>query len=208
MTKGNNKIEANYRDRQGTTPFYVNGINPSFYVSCNSIILKRHRIMKKVFAIGLFLFICAQLQAQIIINSDGTHSVQHGMHAVNLDGTISAIHGNHLIHSNGTISVIHGSTIVNPNGTVGVQHGIALNDNVAMVNGFFNKKGSKESISNTKFQNKQQVLFRGRMINLSFHLDKADDQEKSKKEEKRKVKEDAKMLKKLKRKADKRGNKP
>lgn len=141
--------------------------------------------MKQVFALGLFLFICAQSQAQIIVNSDGTHSIQHGMHAVNSDGTVSVIHGPHLIHSNGTVSVIHGSTIINPDGSIGIRHDKALNDNAAVTNDFFNKKNSKESISKTKFQKKQEVLYRGRMINLSSHFDRLDDQRKSNKEEKK-----------------------
>lgn len=141
--------------------------------------------MKKVFAFGLFLFFCAKSQAQIIVNSDGSHSIQHGMHAVNSDGTVSAIHGPHLIHQNGTVSVIHSPNIINSDGTSPLQYDNSLfNDNVAVANEFFIKEESKDYKSASIFLKKQQVLYRGRMINLSFQLDKIDDQRKSKRKKK------------------------
>ncbi len=63
------------------------------------------------------------VQAQIVVNPDGTHSVVHGNIVVNPNGTHSVIHGNIVVNPNGTHSVIHGNVVVNPNGTHSVIHG-------------------------------------------------------------------------------------
>lgn len=55
--------------------------------------------------------------AQVIVNSDGTHSVVHGNIVVNPNGTHSTIHGNIVVNPNGSHSVIHGNILVNPDGS-------------------------------------------------------------------------------------------
>lgn len=61
---------------------------------------------------SLLLFIAVSLasaelsEAQVIVNPDGTHSVQHGNIIVNPDGTHSVQHGNILVNPDGTHSII------------------------------------------------------------------------------------------------------
>ncbi len=79
--------------------------------------------MKTGIIIGLLTLFCSQAFGQVIINTDGTHSVQHGPHIIHSNGTVSVQHGPHIIHPNGTISVQHGQHIIQPDGSVAVVHG-------------------------------------------------------------------------------------
>ncbi|WP_258862042.1 hypothetical protein [Sphingobacterium spiritivorum] len=61
--------------------------------------------MKKLIFTGLLLTCLATVSAQIVVNSDGTHSVVTGSHIINSNGTVSTVHGDHIIGSDGSISV-------------------------------------------------------------------------------------------------------
>lgn len=78
----------------------------------------------------LFLLILSlgDLKAQqVIVNADGTHSVQYGNVIVNPNGTHSLIYGNVQIHSDGTHSIKQGNSIVNSNGTHSLINGSIIN---------------------------------------------------------------------------------
>lgn len=71
--------------------------------------------------------------AQVIVNPDGTHSVQHGSVIVNSDGSHSVKHGSVLVNPNGSHSVIHeqengNATIINPDGSHSIKMGSVLVD--------------------------------------------------------------------------------
>lgn len=137
--------------------------------------------MKKVFAISLFVFFCAEVQGQIIVNADGTHSIQSGSHIINPNGTVSVQHGPHIINSDGSVSVIHNSVIVNNNGS----HSTILSpakkddnkdDSNSSFGLLFNQKRDKQ-------QKKQQFHFKSRMLGAAARLDKFDAERKARKQE-------------------------
>jgi len=119
--------------------------------------------MKKVFAICLFVLVCAKVQGQIIVNADGTHSIQHG---------------SHIINPNGTISVQHGSVIVNTNGGHSTIQGLPGKDDSKDL-----PNHSLELLSN-KQQKNQQLYFKSRMAGAAARLDKVDTERKARKQEK------------------------
>jgi surface antigen len=73
--------------------------------------------MKKIVFILVAAFAVGPLCAQVIVNSDGTHSVVHGNVIVNSDGSHTIIQDNVIVNSNGTHSTIHGNVIVNSDGS-------------------------------------------------------------------------------------------
>jgi len=138
--------------------------------------------MKKVFAIGLFVFFCAKVQGQIIVNADGTHSIQHGLHIINPNGTVSVQHGPHIINSDGSVSVQHGSVIVHANGSHSTAQGLLEKDDSKD-----HRNNSFELLSDqqrNKQQKNQQFYFKGRMAGAAAKLDRVDAQRKARKQEK------------------------
>ncbi|RZJ86909.1 MAG: hypothetical protein EOO20_17255 [Chryseobacterium sp.] len=66
--------------------------------------------------------------SQVVVNSDGTHSIVTGNVIVNPNGTHSVITGNVIVNPNGTHSVIHNNVIVGSDGSHSVIHGNVLVD--------------------------------------------------------------------------------
>jgi|GEM_PF-2962455 len=84
-------------------------------------------MIKSILCTCLVLFLAHQVgKTQVVVNSDGTHSVITGNVVVNPDGTHSVISGNLIINPNGTHSVMVGNMIVNPNGTHSLNTANAL----------------------------------------------------------------------------------
>lgn len=143
--------------------------------------------MKKVFVISLFIFFYVHVQGQIIVNADGTHSIQHGPHIINPNGTVSVQHGPHIINSDGSVSVKHGSVIVNTNGSHSTVLGQPEKDDNKD-----NRNHSLELLSNenTKKQQKShQFYFQSRMMGTAARLDRFDAERKVRKQEKKLKKE-------------------
>jgi len=134
--------------------------------------------MKKVFAIFLFVLFCAKVQGQIIVNADGTHSIQHGLHIINPNGTVSVQHGPHIINSDGSVSVQHGSVIVHANGSHSTVQGLPEKDDSKDY-----RNHSFELLSN-KQQKNQQLHFKARMMGAAARLDRVDAERKARKQEK------------------------
>lgn len=82
---------------------------------------KNYQTMKKTFLLAALTatiaLVVTSVNAQVIVNPDGTHSVVHGNVVVNPDGTHSPIHGNVIVNPNGTHSVVQGNVIENSDGT-------------------------------------------------------------------------------------------
>ena len=95
-------------------------------------------------------------EGQVVVNSDGTHSVVTGNVVVNSDGTHSVITGNVVVNPNGTHSVIAGNVIVSPNGSHSV-----ISDNAS---------GAFEESQSVFPERKKRQLANGVM--LSDSLDK------------------------------------
>lgn len=85
--------------------------------------------MKKALLTVLLTLTAYIIQAQIVVNPDGSHSVVHGSVAINPDGTHSVIHGSVVINPNGTHSILVGSNILNPDGRMSTLLGDDNNDN-------------------------------------------------------------------------------
>lgn len=134
-------------------------------------------IMKKIFAVSLFLFFCVKGYGQIIVNADGTHSILTGSHIINSNGTVSVQHGSHIVNSDGTVSVQHGSVIVNTNGRHSIILGPPKEDN---------NNQPLDPLTNNKQRKNQQLYFKGRMNDITSGLDRFDVKRKAKKEERRK----------------------
>jgi hypothetical protein len=86
-------------------------------------------VMKIGISIGAFMLLCSQALGQVVVNADGTHSIQHGPHIINPNGTISVQHGPHIIHPDGKISVVHGSTIINSTGDLSLKKDLLSDSN-------------------------------------------------------------------------------
>ncbi|TCK85090.1 hypothetical protein [Albibacterium bauzanense] len=134
--------------------------------------------MKKVFAISLFVFFFVNVQGQIVVNADGTHSIQHGPHIINPNGTISVQHGPHIINSDGSVSVKHGSVIVNTNGSHSTILGSERDDSNHSLELLSNKDAEKQ-------QKSHQFYFQSRMMGTAARLDRFDAERKIRKEEKK-----------------------
>ncbi len=84
-------------------------------------------MIKSILCTILVLFLTHHKgQAQVVVNSDGSHSVVTGNVIVNSDGSHSIMSGNVIVNPNGTHSVIAGNVIINPNGTHSVIAGNVL----------------------------------------------------------------------------------
>lgn len=78
-------------------------------------------MIKYQLVIGLAMLAVTSYGQKVIVNPDGTHSIQTGSVIVNPNGTHSTVHGSGtnsvIVNPNGTHSVRVGSVIVNPNGS-------------------------------------------------------------------------------------------
>lgn len=126
--------------------------------------------MKKGFIIGLAMMLCSPVLGQVIINADGTHSIQHGPHIINPNGTISVQHGPHIIHPDGSISVTHGSTIVNPNGSTSTKQELLSDDSTIPKH----PVGEPENSSTITVSNHQKFHFNLRLGSAADRLDRLD----------------------------------
>lgn len=72
--------------------------------------------MRNILFAILILFAQSAI-SQIVINSDGSHSVVTGNVIVNSDGSHSIISGNVVVNPNGSHSIIAGNVLLNSNGT-------------------------------------------------------------------------------------------
>lgn len=133
--------------------------------------------MKTGITVGLFILLCSNALGQVVINADGTHSIQHGPHIINPNGTISVQHGPHIVHSDGTISTTHGSTIVNPTESVLPKQEL-LNANQTGQTHLAGEKPHAQS-------NNQGAIFKPRLGSAADRLDRFDEERKTRKEERR-----------------------
>jgi hypothetical protein len=84
-------------------------------------------MIKSILCTTLVLFLAYHVgRAQVVVNSDGSHSVVTGNVIVNPDGSHSVLTGNVIVNSNGTHAVKVGNVIVNSNGTHSVITGNVL----------------------------------------------------------------------------------
>lgn len=82
--------------------------------------LKRYKgsLMKKIHLLILFISLTTTVFAQgVIVNQDGTISIQTGSTIVNSNGSVSTVHGSIIVNSDGTHSIVAGSSIINANGS-------------------------------------------------------------------------------------------
>lgn len=133
--------------------------------------------MKIGISIGAFMLLCSQALGQVVVNADGTHSIQHGPHIINPNGTISVQHGPHIIQSDGTISTTHGSTIVNPPESVSSKQEL-LNANQTGQTHLAGEKLHAQSKN-------QGAVFKLRLGSAADRLDRFDEERKTRKEERR-----------------------
>ena len=131
--------------------------------------------MKTGITIGMFMLLCSQAIGQVIVNADGTHSIQHGPHIINPNGTISVQHGPHIIHPDGTISVTHGSTIVNSNGSISTKQEQLIDDGMA----------TPHSTQAITVSNNQKFTFKLRLGSIADRLDRLDSERKARKEDRK-----------------------
>lgn len=67
---------------------------------------------------GLVFFYISSFAQGVIINQNGTISVQTGSTIINSNGSISTVHGSIIVNSDGSHAVIAGSSVINANGTI------------------------------------------------------------------------------------------
>lgn len=138
--------------------------------------------MKPGIIIGLFMLLCSAVLGQVIVNADGTHSIQHGPHIINPNGTISVQHGPHIIHSDGTVSVDHGSGIINPNGSISKKQELLNDDTTAPI--LHTEETPRFSSTVTELNN-QKFFFNLRLGSAADRLDRLDAERKSRKEDRK-----------------------
>ncbi len=88
--------------------------------------------------------------AQVIVNSDGSHSVVHGNVIVNSDGSHSINTGNVIVNSDGSHSIKTGNVIVNSDGSHSIINGnIVVNSDGShsVINGGNNSINSKNILA-------------------------------------------------------------
>lgn len=74
--------------------------------------------MKKLLLLAMFISLTVTALAQgVILNNDGTISIQTGSTIINSNGSLSTIQGSFIVNSDGTQSIIAGSSVINPNGS-------------------------------------------------------------------------------------------
>ena len=117
--------------------------------------------MKKLLILFTFVF-SLSAGAQVIVNSDGSHSVVHGDVIVNSDGSHSVKHGNVIVNSNGSHSVVHGNVLVNPDGSHSVKHG-----NVIVNPDGSHTVVSGDNLSSSEKRKSDDVLFYSKSISTS-----------------------------------------
>lgn len=85
--------------------------------------------MKKLYLLALSISLTTKVFAQgVIVNQDGTISIQTGSTIVNSNGSISTVHGSIVVNSDGTHSIIAGSSIINSNGSISTISSPLLSD--------------------------------------------------------------------------------
>lgn len=120
--------------------------------------------MKKILLLPALIFSLNVYSQEVIVNPDGTHSIQTGSVIVNPDGTHSTVHGNVIVNPNGTHSIKAGSIIVNPNGTHSIstsesrQSGADLDRYpFGIFSLFFPPKNKTKTPLETKFAEKEEL---------------------------------------------------
>lgn len=138
-------------------------------------------VLKTGVIIGLFMLLCGQALGQVVVNADGTHSIQHGPHIINPNGTISVQHGPHIIHSDGAISVQHGPHTIQPNGTLSVSHGL----NIINSDGSNSIKHEEtpQSSSTITVSNNRKFIFSLHLGSAADRLERLDVERKTRKED-------------------------
>ncbi|MGK9117307.1 hypothetical protein [Olivibacter jilunii] len=67
---------------------------------------------------GLTLLTLSSFAQGVIVNQDGTISIQNGSTIISSNGSVSTVHGSIIVNADGSHSVIAGSSVINANGTV------------------------------------------------------------------------------------------
>ncbi len=83
---------------------------------------KLNNKMKNIL-VACFILFTSNAMSQVIVNSDGSHTIVSGDVIINPDGSHSIKSGNVIINSNGTHSIISGNTIINSDGSHTVRAG-------------------------------------------------------------------------------------
>jgi len=101
-------------------------IGPEFNIFryTNDLSMNKHLSMMLICV--LTGFACTEkVNGQVVVNTDGTHSIVTGNIIVNPDGTHSVKTGDVMVNPNGSHSTIHGNVLVAPDGS----HSIFSNQN-------------------------------------------------------------------------------
>ena len=114
--------------------------------------------MKKgFFTLVLLAGIAVRSHAQVIVNSDGSHSVIHGNTIVNSNGSHSIVHGDRIVHSEGSRIVVYGNVTVNSDGMRIVACDDARGSTVVRILGFSVTLGGPRGCRNVRKEQRREI---------------------------------------------------
>ena len=132
----------------------------------NDLSMNKHFSMMLICTLAGFACI-EKAKGQVVVNTDGTHSIVTGNILVKPDGTHSVKTGDLIVNPNGSHSTIHGNVLVAPDG----RHSIFSNQN----KDFDNEAALNDSVRKNSVNDDHWLIRLFRPVKMRFVRNVIDD---------------------------------